>query len=60
MDSLHHCLRQRAYAANLTAFLIMLILPVLMALAAQRGLTACIYPPLALFIFANLLELFIP
>jgi len=60
MSPLRLWLSSRSYALHLTAFLLMLVSPPLMFLAAQRGLTAWIYPPLALFIFANLLELFIP
>lgn len=53
-------LQDHAYAAHVTAFLIMLAAPVLMFAAAQRAAPEWIYPPLALFILANLLELFIP
>ncbi|OGO37156.1 MAG: hypothetical protein A2W35_00025 [Chloroflexi bacterium RBG_16_57_11] len=53
-------LRRYAFPFHVTAFLLMLTSPTIMVLAAQRGTTSWIYPPLALFIFANLLELFIP
>jgi hypothetical protein len=53
-------LKDHAYPAHLIAFLLMLLSPLLMVLAAQHAAPAWIYPPLALFILANLLELFIP
>jgi len=53
-------LKDHAYAAHVVAFSIMLAAPILMFLAAQRAMPAWIYPPLALFVSANLLELFIP
>lgn len=53
-------LRSHAYALHSAAFLAMLAAPPLMFLAAQRGAANWIYPPLALFILANLLELCIP
>jgi len=60
MHPAQNWLQGHRYALHVTAFLLMLTSPPLMFLAAQRGLTAWIYPPLALFIFANLLELSIP
>jgi len=60
MRTLRNWLSSRRYPLHVTAFLLMLASPPLMFLAAQRGATAWIYPPLALFIIANLLELFIP
>jgi hypothetical protein len=60
MDHARSWLQQHSYPLHLTVFLLMLASPALMFLAAQHGHTAWIYPPLALFILANLLELFIP
>lgn len=53
-------LQGHTYAAHVTAFLAMLAAPALMALAAQQAAPGWIYPPLALFVIANLLELSIP
>jgi hypothetical protein len=52
-------LQGHAFAAHVTALLLMLAAPPLMLLAALHAAPAWIYPPLALFILANLLELFI-
>jgi hypothetical protein len=57
-------LQPYAYAAHVAAFLIMLVTPVWMYIAVQQATAAqraeaWIYPPLALFILANLLELLI-
>jgi hypothetical protein len=72
MNRAQRWLKAHAYAAHVAAFLIMLAAPVWMYLAAQHAIaaqhatpappaaSAWIYPPLALFILANLLELFIP
>jgi hypothetical protein len=53
-------LRDHAYAAHVAAFSMMLAAPVFMYWAAQHAAAGWIYPPLALFVLANLLELFIP
>lgn len=60
MNHARKWLQDRAYPLHVVAFLLMLISPLLMYLAAQQGATTWIYPPLALFILANLLELCIP
>ena len=60
MNPARKWLQDRAYAAHVAAFLMMLVAPLLMYLAARHAITAWIYPPLALFILANLLELCIP
>jgi hypothetical protein len=66
MNRAQRWLKAHAYAAHVTAFLIMLAAPVWMFLAAQHATAAqraepvWVYPPLALFILANLLELLIP
>jgi hypothetical protein len=57
MKHAQNWLGERRYPLHVIAFLLMLASPLLMFLAAQRGATAWIYPPLALFTFANLLEL---
>ena len=60
MKHTQNWLGEHRYPLHVTAFLLMLASPLLMFLAAQRGATTWICPPLALFIFANLLELLIP
>jgi hypothetical protein len=72
MNRAQRWLKAHAYAAHVAAFLIMLAAPVWMfwaaqhataaqhAIAAQHAAPGWIYPPLALFVLANLLELFIP
>jgi hypothetical protein len=60
MNPVRKWLQAHAFAAHVTALLIMLAAPVWMFAAAQRAGSAWIYPPLALFILANLLELSIP
>ena len=59
MSTARKWLQDHAYPTHVTAFLLMLVAPPLMYLAAQHN-PAWIYPPLALFILANLLELLIP
>ncbi|MDI6696293.1 MAG: hypothetical protein QME21_14700 [Anaerolineales bacterium] len=51
---------QRSFAAHSLAFTLMASAPLLLYLTAQRGWDGWLTLLLALFVFANLLELFIP